>query len=59
VGGKDAAVCPKAGKVMDAPQWVEQARKDGKDASVGRTSWEGWQAEIRTPHNTKPVARPR
>ena len=26
-------------------QWVEQAGNGGKDFSVGRTSWEGWQAE--------------
>ena len=30
-------------------QWVEQAGNGGKDFSVGRTSWEGWQAESGTP----------
>jgi len=34
---------------LDALVGVEQAGNGGKDFSVGRTSWEGWQAESGTP----------
>ena len=34
------------GRVTKTAQWVEQAGKGGKDCSVGRTSWEGWQADV-------------
>ena len=36
---------------------IEQAVQV-KDTSVGRTSWEGWQAEIRTPHRINPERAP-
>jgi len=36
----------------------EQAGKYGRDASVGRTSWEGWQAETRTPDAIDPKRAP-
>jgi hypothetical protein len=39
-------------------QWVEQAGKGGKDASVGRASWEGWQAEGWTPLVVDPKRAP-
>jgi len=43
--------------------WLEGASKTeqvgkGKDASMGRTSWEGWQAEIRTPPSIDPERAP-
>jgi len=56
--GKTPSWDERAGKGDKDAQWVEQAGKGKKDAIMSRTSWEGWQAESRTPRTIDPERAP-